>query len=272
MDNLFFYASKLIWTLITPDSVLVFLGVGAWISLMLGWKKLSRSLLTATALMLLTIGLFPVGEWLISPLENRFPANAALPGRVNGIIVLGGSIEPLKSQQWQQVEMQASAERLSNFLYLANIYPDAQLVFSGGNGQVTRQDFKEAEMAQVLFEQLDLGERAIVYESESRNTYENVLNSKHLLNPGEQENWLLVTSAFHMPRSVGVFCRQQWKVLPYSVDHYSIKDQLLRIQFSFSDNLEILRIATREWVGLIAYRLSGKTDRLMPSAQNFCGQ
>ena len=271
MDTIFFYASKLIWALISPDSFLVILAVGAWVSLVLGRKKLSRYLLTICASLLLIISLLPVGEWLISPLENRFTTNAALPARVDGIIVLGGSIDALKSQSWQQGEMGASAERISNLLYLSNIYPDAQLVFTGGSGAEMHQDFKEAEMAQILFEQLNLGDRAIIYESESRNTYENAVHSKSLVNPTDRENWLLVTSAFHMPRSIGVFCRQQWKVQAYPVDHYSLKGNLLRVEFRFSENLEILRIAAREWVGLLAYRISGKTDRLIPSSLNYCG-
>jgi len=50
-----------------------------------------------------------------------------------------------------------------------------------------------------------------------------------------------------------------------------LKGNLLRVEFRFSENLEILRIAAREWVGLLAYRISGKTDRLIPSSLNYCG-
>ena len=270
MDTVFFLASKIIWALISPDSLIVILGVSAWIAAILNWQRVSRSLLASCALLLVLIGFFPVGEWLIAPLENRFTTNAALPSEVDGIVVLGGALLPRMSNIWQQPEINGRADRLTNFLYLARLYPNAQLVFTGGNGAVTEQEFKEAEMARILFDQLGLAERAIIFESESRNTSENARNSKQLVTPKNDENWLLITSAFHMPRSIGVFCQQQWLVQPYPVDHYSQKGNLLRLNFSFGENLIVLRTAIREWVGLVAYRISGRTDRLLPGIKNNC--
>jgi uncharacterized SAM-binding protein YcdF (DUF218 family) len=270
MDTVFFLASKIIWALISPDSLIVILGVSAWIAAILKWQRVSRSLLASSALLLLLIGFFPVGEWLIAPLENRFTTNAALPSEVDGIVVLGGAILPRLSNVWQQPEVNGAVDRLTNFLYLARLYPNAQLVFTGGSGAVIEQEFKEAEMAQILFDQLGLAERAIIFESGSRNTSENARHSKDLVTPENDENWLLVTSAFHMPRSMGVFCQEQWTVQPYPVDHYSQKGNLLRVNFSFSANLSVLRIAIREWAGLVAYRISGRTDRLLPGRENYC--
>ena len=270
MDTVFFLASKVIWALISPDSLIVILGVSAWIAAILKWQRVSRSVLASCALLLVLIGFFPVGEWLIAPLENRFTTNAALPSEVDGIIVLGGAILPRLSNTWQQPEVNGSADRLINFLYLARLYPNAQLVFTGGSGAVSEQEFKEAEMAQILFDQLGLAQRAIIFESESRNTSENARHSKALVTPESDENWLLVTSAFHMPRSIGVFCQEQWIVHPYPVDHYSQNGNLLRLNFSFSTNLSVLRRAIKEWVGLVAYRISGKTDRLLPGRANNC--
>ena len=270
MDTVFFLASKVIWALISPDSLIVILGVSAWIAAILKWQRVSRSVLASCALLLVLIGFFPVGEWLIAPLENRFTTNAALPSEVDGIIVLGGAILPRLSNTWQQPEVNGSADRLINFLYLARLYPNAQLVFTGGSGAVSEQEFKEAEMAQILFDQLGLAQRAIIFESESRNTSENARHSKALVTPESDENWLLVTSAFHMPRSIGVFCQEQWIVHPYPVDHYSQNGNLLRLNFSFSTNLSVLRRAVKEWIGLVAYRISGKTDRLLPGRANDC--
>lgn len=271
MDTVFFIASKIIWGLISPDSLIVILGVSAWIAVLLNWQRISRRLLTCCALLMLLIGFFPIGEWLIAPLENRFTTNAALPSEVDGIIVLGGALSPQMSNIWQQAELGGAAERMTNFLYLARLYPNAQLVFTGGSGSVTQQEFKEAEMARILFGQLGLAERAILYESESRNTSENAKNSKLLVSPETDENWILITSAFHMPRSIGVFCQEQWSVQAYPVDHYSHKGNLLRVQFAFGENLSLLGIAIREWVGLVAYRLSGRTKQLLPNEKNNCG-
>lgn len=270
MDSLFFLASKIIWAVISPDSLLVILGVGAWLSLLLGLKQVSRNLLALLALLLLLIGSAPVGEWLIAPLETRFRANAALPARVDGVIVLGGAVEPQLSDAWGQTELESSADRLTAFSYLAGLYPQAQLVYTGGSASVSEQAFKEADYVGFLLTQMGLGQAAIVYESASRNTAENASNSKPLVNPQPGQNWILVTSAYHMPRAVGVFCQQQWPVHAYPVDHYSQPANLWRLKFNFAENLGLLRTAMREWAGLIAYRFSGRTDRLLASDSNQC--
>ena len=271
MDTLLFITSKLLWAFVSPDSLLLMLGVGAWLASVIGRVRLSRRLSSVFALSLIMIGFLPLGEWLIAPLENRFPANVALPANSKGLIVLGGAISPALSNIWGQPELNGAAERLTNFYYLANLYPDAQLVFSGGNGSVTEQQHKEADAAQVFFEQLGLNGRAILFEGESRNTIENVKNSKALVNPGADEHWILVTSASHMPRTVGVFCQQDWKVTPYPVDHHSRTGELLRLNFNFAENLSLLTSASREWLGLVAYRLLGHSNQLLPSSDSFCG-
>ncbi|NKB33618.1 MAG: YdcF family protein [Pseudomonadales bacterium] len=270
MDTVFFIASKLIWAVISPDSLIVILGVSAWLCLLFGWQKISRRLLSICAFLLIIIGFLPVGEWLISPLENRFTSNTALPQDVDGIIVLGGAISPYHSYAWNQVELGPGADRLTNFAYLGNLYPNAQLIFTGGTGSVTEQEYKAAEYAQYLFDQLGFSDRAIIYESESRNTYENAIYSKELISPNPGEQWILITSAFHMPRSVGIFCQLDWPVIPYPVDHYSKKGDLLRVEFSFGGNLGTLGTAIREWVGLVAYRVTGRTSQFLPGQDYNC--
>ena len=270
MDTAFFIASKVIWAFISPDSLIVLLGAGAWFAMLIGWQKLSRSLLASCTFLLVTIAALPVGEWLIAPLENRFSANAALPANPDGVIVLGGALDPLKSELWGQAEVQAFGERIYSLLYMSQLYPSAQIIYSGGNGSVLEQDYNEADYARFLFDQLGLTDRAILYESESRNTAENATNSKTLVNPQPDQDWILVTSAFHMPRSVGVFCQQEWPVYAYPVDHYSQRGNLLRLNFNFAENLSVLRTAVREWVGLVAYRFSGRSDRFLAGEQNQC--
>lgn len=270
MDTLFFIAAKLGWAIVSPDSLLVILCVAAWMAALTGRKTLARQLSALAAFAVIIIGFLPVGEWLISPLERRFPANTALPLEAEGIIVLGGALSPVLSEAWQQPQLNESADRLTNFYYLANLYPNAHLVFSGGSGSLTQQTAKEADSAFNLFNQLNLKDRAIIYESTSRNTVENVGNTKALLNPSPDDDWILVTSAFHMPRSVGIFCQQQWSVTPYPVDHRSQRFSLLRLNFDFARNLTLLKIAMREWVGLVAYRVMGHTEQFLPEASGPC--
>jgi uncharacterized SAM-binding protein YcdF (DUF218 family) len=220
------------------------------------------------ALAAILIGFLPVGEWLLAPLENRFPSNVALPAAATGIIVLGGATSPELSARWDQPELNDAADRLTSFAYLSSLYPSAQLIFTGGNGSINQQDYPEADSAQILFKQLGLADKAVLYESQSRNTVENVHNSKRLVQPKPEDSWILITSAYHMPRSVGVFCSNGWPITPYPVDHRTRSGELLRIDYDFSGNLSLLSVAVREWVGLIAYRLVGHTGNLLPADGN----
>lgn len=269
MDTLFFIAAKLGWAIVSPDSLLVFFCVAAWMASLTGRKALARQLSASVAFAVIIIAFLPVGEWLLSPLERRFPANTALPVKAEGIIVLGGAMSPVLSEAWHQPQLNESAERLTSFYYLANLYPNAQLVFSGGSGSLSQQKAKEADSAFDLFNQLKLNDRAIIYESDSRNTVENVKNTKALLSPSD-DDWILVTSAFHMPRAVGIFCQQQWPVIPYAVDHRSRQSNLMRLNFDFARNLTLLKTAMREWVGLFAYRVMGHTKEFLPKANGGC--
>lgn len=269
MDTLFFILSKIGWALVSPDSLIVILCIATWVAALKGRTAASRKFAASVVFFLITLSFLPVGEWLISPLENSFPANAALPADAKGIIVLGGAISPLLSQDWQQTQLNGAADRLTHFYYLASLYPNAQLVFSGGSGALDPQSPKEADSAFDFFNLLKLNDRAILYESDSRNTVENVNNTKLLLNPQAQENWIVVTSAFHMPRSVGIFCQQDWPVTAYPVDHRSHK-KLLRLNFDLAGNLAVLKRATKEWLGLVVYRIAGHTSHFLPRAEDSC--
>ena len=265
MDTLFFWVSKLVWLLISPDSLLLLLVVGGWLCLAFKWQKLGRRLVSLAALVLLLIGFLPLGEWLVSPLENRFPTNPALPDRVDGIIVLGGTTDPLLSSLWEQPELGDAAERLTGFLDLANRFPTARLLYTGGSGSLLNQEYKEADTVDQLLYQLGYVNHRVEFERESRNTFENAVNSKALVNPQPGENWILITSAFHMPRSVGIFCAQDWPVIPYPVDHISRRGQRWRVELDVLEHLSSLNTALHEWIGLLAYRATGKTRHFLPA-------
>ena len=274
MDTLFFWASKLVWALISPDSLLVILLVTGTLLLSLPaypfLQKLGRRTLVLTSVLTLLVAFLPVGEWLMYPLERRFTTNPELPARVDGIIVLGGALNAARSSAWGQAETDDAAERLSAFVSLARRYPDARLVFTGGSGGLTTQDFKEADYLPTLLQEAGMGARALEIENQSRNTWENAVFSKNLVQPRAGENWVLITSAFHMPRSTGIFCQQQWPVVPWPVDHHSDRARLWRVELQFAGHLQELRTASKEWVGLLAYYLTGKTDRLLPTEASHC--
>ena len=264
MDTLFFYISKLIWLFFSPDSLLLILIILSLTLLYLGKTQLAKITLTITSLLFILIALLPIGEWFLYPLESRFQSNPTLPEKIDGIIVLSGAENAELSSMWKQVELNAAAERDLTFIRLAKKYPNAKLIFTGGSGSLTKQEFKGADIAEKLFRQLDFNTKKIIFENESRNTYENIIYSKNIIKPNKNENWILITTGWHMPRSVGISCKADWPVIPFPVDHQTKKSDLFRINFNLSDNLKTLKMGIKEWLGLFAYYLSGKTTSLLP--------
>lgn len=264
MDTLFFLISKIVWLLLSPDSLLLILILLTLVLLYIGKNKQAKILLTTISGILIILSFFSIGEWLLYPLETRFPTNPLLPQQIDGIIVLSGAEDPLLSSVWDQVELGAASERDLTFLSLAKKYPTAKLVFTGGTGSLINQEYKAADVAKKLFKQQGFDTTRILFERESRNTYENVVYSKNLVKSIKNENWILITTSWHMPRSVGIFCKAGWPVIPYPVDHQTNKDNLFRISFNLLSNLQTLKIAIKEGLGLFAYYLSGKTDSFFP--------
>ena len=264
MDTLFFIASKVIWLLISPDNLILIFIILSLFLLYIGKQKLAKHILSTVTVLLITLSFLPVGEWLLYPLESRFQNNPVLPEKIDGIIVLSGAEDTERSYLWKQVELGSAAERDFSFLTLARKYPNAKLVFTGGTGSLMNQEYKAADVAKILFEQQGIDSTKITFERESRNTYENVIYSKNIVNPIKNENWILITTAWHMPRSVGIFCKTGWPVTPYPVDHQTKKGKIFRVNYDLLNNLSLLKTSIKEWVGLLAYYLTGKTTSFVP--------
>lgn len=265
-DLLFFWLSKIVWLVISPDIVLVILTLGGIVLLFFNAQKKAKIVLGFAGLCMIAIAVFPIGQWLLSPMEKRFPTNPELPDKVDGVIVLAGAEDTYKSAMWNQVELGSAAERIFTFMQLMKRYPDAVHLFTGGTGRLTRQDYKSTDVVRQLFQDLGLDVSKILFEADSRNTYESGKYSRELIKPKAGENWVLITTAFHMPRSVGVFEKQGWSVIPYPVDHYTLPDNGFDLSLNFLGNLGDLKMAVREWVGLMAYYATGKTSAFFPPA------
>ena len=130
---MFFLASKIFWALAQPSNLLLLLLAAGALALLLGRRRLASWLLYPAVLVFLLVGLFPVGEWLILPLENRFPAPAEPPDEVDGIIVLGGAVDLDVTQARGMVAFHGEAERDITLLELARRYPDAELIYTGSS-------------------------------------------------------------------------------------------------------------------------------------------
>lgn len=264
MNDLFFYSSKIVWKLISPDNLFVIFLVAAWVLLLLRRVRAATVIVSILSVIVLALSFFPIGSWFLYPLESQFKHNPELPEQVDGIIVLGGSILPRYSREWQQLETNDAHERLSSFIELAKRFPDAKLVFTGGNGGLDRSLPTEAEIAEPYFLRAGLDTSRLVIESKARNTAENARYVQNMVNPQQSEAWILVTTAFHMPRSIGVFCQNGIHVIPYPVDHKTHPKMLKRIMLNLTGNAQDLMFAAHEWTGLLAYYLSGKIPEILP--------
>jgi uncharacterized SAM-binding protein YcdF (DUF218 family) len=250
-----------------PATVLLLLVVLGTTMLALGtgrWIRLGHWCVGMGSVLLLICGVLPVGTLLLRPLENRFPPPTDLAAPT-GILVLGGSSDEKISAARGRVTIVDAADRVTEAVILARRYPEARLVFTGGSASLAPGDITEADDTRSIWIALGVNPDRITTESQSRNTDENARFTADLVKPKPGESWLLVTSAYHMPRAVGLFRANGFPVIPYPVDYRS-RDTAA----DFSPSLDVanglarFNMAVREWIGLVAYRLSGRTDDLFP--------
>jgi uncharacterized SAM-binding protein YcdF (DUF218 family) len=261
---MFYVISQLLGMVLRPSTFLLLLSLGGLVLCWVGWRSWGRRALTVGILAMAMVELLPVGGWALRPLENRFPPVADPPAHVDGIIVLGGALSPRRMRAHGIPSLNWAAERMTAAVGLALRYPTARLVFTGGLGVGDTHPTTEADVARALFTQLGLPPDRAIYESKSRTTYENAVLSRKLVDPKPGETWILVTSASHMPRSVGAFRRAGWPVLAWPVGYKSIPELELSVLPPFGEELEELDLAAHEWGGLLGYYLTGRTDALFP--------
>lgn len=254
-----FLITKLISLPLTPTALMI--------ELALAGLLLRRRGIVAVAVVLLAACLvLPVGTWAIRPLEDRFPPIADFPVHVDGIILLGGTIDDLTSQDRHTPVLNASANAITSFVILSRQYPDARLVFTGGSGDIQQGDATEAPWARQLLTALGVPPERVLFEGASRTTWENAVEVNRLIQPKSNEVWVLVTAAAHMPRSVGVFRAAGWEVLPWPVGYRS-RDRLDTWIPGMSETFLLLDVAMHEWIGLLVYRLQGHSSAWFPAPE-----
>jgi uncharacterized SAM-binding protein YcdF (DUF218 family) len=263
---MFFYISKIFWALAAPSNLLGLTAAVGAIALFTRFARAARWLVAASALTYIACGLGPVGALLLRPLEDRFPPPPPdLPAPV-GIIVLGGAVEEQITLARDTVDLNESGARMTLAVALTRRFPQARLVFTGGSGAPFGDQSPEADGARRLFLELGVAPERMSFEDRSRNTYENAIFTRDLLHPPPGSRWLLVTSAFHMPRAMGIFQAAGFSVIAVPADYWTLGDarDFVRLQGDATRGLKMTEIGLREWIGLVAYRLTGRTDTLLP--------
>jgi len=264
----FFFLSKTLGLLLLPSHLLIGVGVVGLILLLTRFVSLGRKLVVASVLLLAICGFSPIGNLVLYSLESRFPPWDDTRGAPDGIVVLGGAINVYMSAAHGTPVFGPSIDRIMAAAELAHRYPKARIVFSGGNpGLYSGDASREADFALPVFERFGISKDRLIIERRSRNTEENASFSKALVSPKDDERWLLVTSAFHMARAVGIFRKARFAVEPYPVDwRAASRADLLGFSRYFVVGLGRVDIASREWIGLIAYGIAGKTSELFPGS------
>ncbi len=262
---MFFYLSKLFAFFTRPSNVLFVLAVAGIVLMATRYARAGRRLTVASVLLLVALGLSPLGGTLLRVLENRFPAWDPARGAPDGIVVLGGAVNPDISEARGTVALGSEAERMTEIAALARRYPNARIVYTGGSARILGGP-READYAMQLWESFGIARTRILVERESRNTEENARFTRALVAPKPGERWLLVTSSYHMPRAVGVFRKAGFEVEPYPVDWVSTgRSRIPGLAASVAWGLGAIDAAAHEWVGLLAYRLTGRTSELFPA-------
>lgn len=261
MDSPFFIASKIFWFLARPENWVVALLLLAAIAFRRGRYRSGKAWLRAGIATILIVGILPVGEALLLPLEQRFPVRPPVAAPV-GIIVLGGAEDGRRTQATGLPEVSEAAERFLAGIALARTYPEALLIFSGGSGALLGEGASGADVAAEIFRESGVAAERVLLEGASRNTAENAAKTRDLVDTSLDGPWLLVTSAFHMPRAVGTFCAAGWQnIVPYPVDYRAVGE--VSLGWDLAGNLSTLDLAVKEWIGLFAYRLTGRTEALL---------
>lgn len=261
---MFFVLSKTVALLLLPSNFLLLLGLSGLALLWTGRRRLGRCCVGASVVLFLAIGFLPVGYLLGYALESRFPPWDPGRGPPDGIVVLGGALDPSLSKARGTPVLGGAATRLTVLAQLARDYPNARILFTSGDASLLGNQPKEADYVLPLLASFGLPRARIMLENRARNTYENAVFAKAMAEPKPGERWLLVTSAQHMPRAVGIFRHVGFAVEPYPVDWRTKPRLRFPLSDTFSTGLARTDDAVHEWEGLVAYRLAGRTDTLLP--------
>ena len=262
---MFFWLSKILWFLVHPLNLL-FIGVcTVAICFLLRWHRAARAISYAMATVCIAIATLPIGVLAVQELENRFPANPALPAQIDGIVVLGGVLNAKMTRARGRLSINNAVERIFEVKVLLEHSPQARVVFSGGSGNPLDQENKEAHVAPEAFLRFGIDPDRVLFEDQSRNTFENAKFTFDTIKPKRGENWVLVTSAFHMPRSVGTFRKAGWRVIPHPVDFSTTGDIKFRPSVNFGGGISAFSRALHECLGLLFYWLTDRSDTLFPA-------
>jgi uncharacterized SAM-binding protein YcdF (DUF218 family) len=257
---MFHYVSKFASLFLQPLNWIAILLVAGVILLFVRSQRLrsfGRTLCGVAALLLLLAGWHPLPEALISAHEDRHaPPTSDLSG-FTGMVVLGGVFSAYDGRDRLQPALGCAGDRVVVPIPLMNQYRNMRLLFTGGAAFPAPPIQAEATAARTYFERMGTDMSRVLFESQSRDTYENATFSLRVPTVDATQPWLLITSASHMPRALATFQKAGWNVTPYPVNYYSLYNTQWW-SYSLFRGFEAWRLVIYEYLGLAVYRLTGR--------------
>jgi len=264
-DGLTFLFGKLVWAVLQPGNLLMLCLLAGVLLFLVSRGRRGKVLVGISLLGFLVLAVAPIGPAMMLALEERFP-RPQLPERIDGILVLGGAVDPALSLSYGETVFNSAVARVLAGIALARRYPEAKLALIGGEGGFVPVGLAESRATLGFVAEEGIAPERVILEERSRSTHENAVYAKELVRPASGATWILITSAFHMPRAVASFDAVGWPAIPYPVD-YKIDPQTgLRANFNLLDGLSAGTLAGKEWAGLLGYRVMGWTRQLFPAA------
>ena len=252
---MFFHASKVFALFLFPFPVFMIIALIALFRMQAGWI---RRIYGLALLGILLLSSSFVSGALMAPLEDHYPYRTVAETReADVIVVLAGMITPLTGHE-DRPEFLSAADRILAGEELLRAGRAPRLLISGGSGLMLQTGESEAVILERWLESRGWDADRILIEGGSRNTAENAIETAKILEERGWERVILVTSAFHMPRSMGCFRKAGIDARPFPVDYY--RHKIFAGPESLVPSISGLRLSTiafKEYVGLAAYRLRG---------------
>lgn len=272
---MFYVVGKIVFSFVAPSNLsLLLLGAGLGFGWFQRWQRLGRRLALTGFALLLVFGFSPIGKWLAKPLEDRFSESAPVAATLITHIVLLGGFELADLAKWRgQLAVNSAGERLLSIPVLARRFPDAKIVFTGGFGDLLGERLNAIDEVRSYLVGAGVAADRIVLEGRSRTTWENALFTRDL--PEVRDGacpcgFLLVTSAWHMPRAIGAFRQAGFgedgrQLYAWPVDYRTGGGRSNWAPFGWlHEGLSLSDLAVKEWIGLLAYWFKGQSSALWP--------
>jgi uncharacterized SAM-binding protein YcdF (DUF218 family) len=254
-----FYLSKIFNFFINPLHILfLVILIKLFIIFFIQSKKLVILFSKLFLILFLFFGYSPLSNFLLSKIEDYIQPSKYPIQQLTGVVVLGGSFDTgTESKERNQVFLNNSAERLTKALEIYKKNPRILILFSGFSNKLEPQSWSESDMAKKFF--LEQGVRIdnLIFENQSKNTFENIKHSKDII-ANHKGTWGLITSANHMPRSFFTFKKNGLILEPISVDYKTGTSRMFWINFDITSSIINWNIIFHELIGIAYYKVTNK--------------